>query len=159
MNELLTVTVWPILNWMGGNYNDPRAAAMLLAIAQTESACIHRRQLRGPARSFWQIEPFTGLDFLQNRRFVMEMWTRLHLPPPSMTSVRTVLEWNDPIACVIARELLWHRLPQALPMLDPSAAEEACQQYLQAWRPGRPHPERFLAAWPRAVDLVGGGRA
>jgi len=39
-----------------GVKSDARARLMLMAIAGQESAWEHRRQIGGPARSFWQFE-------------------------------------------------------------------------------------------------------
>lgn len=151
MKQLLALVVQPTLAWMGGSYDNPRAIALLLAIAQVESLCRWRRQIRGPARSFWQIEPATGLDILRTRPNAREFWQRLHLPEPTPTNVRAALEFSDTGACMIARELLWSRIKANLPQLEDDAAEEALRQYLQAWRPGRPHPDKFVEAWPLAV--------
>jgi len=62
LNDLV---VGPVIQTLG--WTQPRERqALLLAIAIQESGLIHRRQRpRGPARSYWQIEPPTAMDCLQ----------------------------------------------------------------------------------------------
>ena len=56
--------------------------------------------------------------------------------------LHAAIEHNDVLACVLARLNLWW-LP------EPLAADQdgALAQYLEAWRPGRPHPETFGVCW------------
>jgi hypothetical protein len=150
--------VGPVLRWMGASYDSPSVMAEMVTIAYVESDCRYRKQIKGPARSFWQIEPFTGLDFLNRSARLQYFWKQLRLPRPlTMQGVGDQLYKDDRAGCVMARVILWERLSKtAPPPFDPgeAAAKEGLDQYLKAWRPGRPHPERFLAAWPIAVMLV-----
>lgn len=116
------------------------ARAMLLAIALQESRCCHRRQIGGPARSFWQFEigGVRGvLSHKASKPHVASALAALAYPvTDDATTPYTAIEHNDVLACVFARLLLW-TLPSALPGKDD--AEQGWQQYLAAWRPGKPH--------------------
>ena len=52
------------------------------------------------------------------------------------------LEFNDALAGVFARLNLWW-LPQPLP----SDEDTAWDQYIDAWRPGKPHRGTWADAW------------
>jgi hypothetical protein len=99
------------------------ARAMLLAIGMQESRFKYRRQMRGPALSFWQAEAtggFRGLSTIRPRR--ARAW-RAQAHGVRRTGSRDfqALEDNDILACIGARLLLWTH-PKALPEGDASAA-------------------------------------
>lgn len=156
MRCIIDCTILPVLTWMGHPYDKPPAAALLAAIAYTESDCRWRRQQPGPARSWWQIEPATALDTLRRHRLTAGRYWKMLLLPTVTTKepLGPILEWSEAGACVLARMLLWHRLPEPLPRLVPYDVDTALAQYLRAWRPGKPHPDRFRDAWPDAVATV-----
>jgi hypothetical protein len=123
----------------------PKADAMLLAIALQESKAAHRRQIKGPARGFWQFEMGGGtrgvLTHPSSKLHIRSALTDLCYRPTSTAQIlHPVLEHNDVLACVFARLLLW-TLPQTLP--EPEDVTEGWAQYLEAWRPGRPHPKKW----------------
>ena len=149
METLLALTIRPTLAWMGKPYDSPEAARMLACIAQTESSCLHRRQISGPARSWWQCEPPTLHDLLKRWQLGVDKLTALGLYPAIWDDPRTVLEWSETAGCVVARGLLWLD-PHPLP----TTAEDGLATYLRVWRPGRPHPERFTAAWAALHESV-----
>jgi hypothetical protein len=62
-------------------------------------------------------------------------------------AVHDVVEYSDVVACVFARLLLW-TLPQRLP--QPTETDMAWRQYIDAWRPGKPHPQRWPERYARA---------
>lgn len=138
-----------------------RATAMLLAIGWQESRFTHRRQVSGPARGFWQFE-FNGVRGVMlhtlARPFVTVGLTGLRYSTTTApVVVHHALEHNDVLAACFARALLW-TLPQELP--GPADVDGAWSQYLDAWRPGKPHEESWTEAWRQAwatVRLVGGG--
>lgn len=133
------------------------AMAMLLAIALQESKAANRFQIGGPAKGFWQFEAGGGVYGVLSHG-ATQKHARLALTflcyPASMTStgIHAVLEHNDVLAAVFARLLLW-TVPASLP--GQHEPEKAWSQYLDAWRPGRPHPlawpENYAVAW----DAVG----
>ena len=74
-------------------------------------------------------------------------------PKASNDELHAALEHNDILACGIARLLLW-TLPGKLP--GPDEAEKGWQQYLAAWRPGKPHQATWAANFAEAVKAVQG---
>lgn len=134
---------------------DSRAAtAMLLTIALQESRVEYRRQMHGgPARSFYQFE-LTGVRGVLSHpasRDVIANAMRLMKYSPDDIAAYVAIEHNDVLATCFARCLLW-TLPQDLPTRE--QPEEAWQQYLAAWRPGKPHPDTFARFFARAWDLL-----
>jgi hypothetical protein len=146
-----------------------KADAHLLAIALQESDFAVRRQRGGgPARSFLQFERGevrigrnTGgvagiLAHPRTRAHVLHALSVLQYPTaPTAEVLRICFEavaHNDPLAFACGRLLLW-TLPDRLP--DRTEADAAWDQYLRAWNPGKPHPEKwercFSAAW-HAID-------
>jgi len=130
--------------------DSPEAKAMLIAIAMQESRWDERRQIHGPARGFWQFE-FGGIRGVLNHKasqpLIWHVLDRLdydHAPDTSYTAI----EHNDVLAFAYARCLLW-TLPDPLPARGEAA--EGWNQYLSAWRPGKPHRESwdkfFNDAW------------
>lgn len=58
--QLLDFIIVPTLKYMGGNYNSKNAQMLLLATAAIESECgYYIKQIGGPARGIWQMEPDT----------------------------------------------------------------------------------------------------
>jgi hypothetical protein len=62
--------------------------------------------------------------------------------------------WGDTYACLCARALLW-TLPDRL--AGPEQPDLGWGLYLEAWRPGEPHPETWHGHWDAAVTAVYGG--
>ena len=115
------------------------ARAMLIAMALQESRFTHRRQIRGPARGWWQFEQGGGvagvLRHSATREHAWAALDRLQYPRDSQ-AVYEAIEHNDGLATVFARLLLF-TVPHALP--GPNDVDEAWDQYIWAWRPGKPH--------------------
>lgn len=132
---------------------DPRAAALLVAIAIQESDLRYLRQYpTGPARSWWQIEPLTGgLAMRRATAALGEPWRRLlHLHGLDGPLHETLTAW--PLsAAVAARLLLWHD-PRRLP--DLGAQDAAWDVYIGCWRPGRPHAQTWPRAYAEAMDAM-----
>ena len=68
---------------------------------------------------------------------------------PVMADVHDALAWDDVLAAGMAR-LLLYSLPDPLP----TTAEEGWRQYVEAWRPGKPHPEKWPQSWGEAGAVV-----
>lgn len=148
---------------LGPAFDSPNARAMLLTIGLQESRFTHRAQVRGPARGFWQFERGGGVTAVlthdSSKIPAFEALGRLFLTVPgekvadTITRVHSALELHDCAAAVFARLLLW-TLPSALP--GPGQASMAWAQYLDAWRPGKPHQETWSAfydeAWARVTQ-------
>lgn len=121
------------------------AKAMIHAIATQESRLAHRRQLGGPARGFWMFEHGGGvrgvLTHPASRSHIRSVLDALCYDYAPETSYHAI-EHNDVLACAYARLLLW-TLPEALP--GEGEADEGWNQYMAAWRAGKPHRETWNA--------------
>jgi len=128
------------------------AKVMLVAIALQESGLRWRKQIGGPARGFWQFET-GGLRGVKSHSATENhcLRTEKHLGYQgcSIPELHEALTHNDFLAAAYARYLLW-TLPQPLPQND----RDGWSQYLNAWRPGKPHPETWSGNWKKAQDLI-----
>ena len=125
---------------------------MVLAIGLQESRFEHRRQISGPGRGFFQFERGGVLGVIRHPA------TKPHLQAAVLAlkydaemagddiGMHAAIEHNDILACVLARLNLWW-LPQ--PMA--TTQDDGWNQYVSAWKPGRPHPESWGACWARAA--------
>ena len=127
---------------------------MIIAICLQESRLQHRKQINGPARGFAQFERGGGVKGVMHHRatasFAAEVCKALSYEPTS-NAVYDALSDNDVLAAVFAR-LLLYTLPRPLP----GPADEGWEQYLSAWRPGKPHPETWEAFYHEAWGAVDG---
>ena len=62
MREVITDT----LNALGSKYADPKAIDLIYNTGLVESKYVYIKQIKGPARGFFQIEPFTAIDICNN---------------------------------------------------------------------------------------------
>lgn len=149
-NILDRYVIQPTLAMLGPRYESEEARAMLIAIALQESALKHRRQIRGPARSWWQFET-TGIAGVRqhgaSEAAAQSVMTICGYDGLDSAELKARAEHNDMLACAFARLLLW-TLPARLPTQMES--EMAWDQYLAAWRPGRPRSEK----WQGNYDLA-----
>jgi hypothetical protein len=128
--------------------NNPSATKELVAIGHQESRFKYRAQINGPARGFWQFEKIAVEEVLTNgmtkesARYVCEALSY----PLDVNRIHTALEHNDILAACFARLFLW-RLPDPLPTTEQSGWD----QYIEAWKPGKPKP----ASWPTAWHIAG----
>lgn len=129
--------------------NSDPARAMLVAIGLIESSFQHRRQIKGPAHGLWQFEP-AGINGVlmhsQTRAYVRGV---LMMMGYEQTQVYEAIEHNDVLACVFARLLLW-TIPDPLP----EDAGPAWDQYIEAWRPGRPRREPWDDIYEQAWAAI-----
>lgn len=142
--------------------NSPEATAMLLSIGLQESKFKHRRQIiasgkPGPASGFWQFERGGGVKGVSTHVGVkdhveqtLEALRYSHGLSDYMTT-HALLEHHDVLACVCARLLLW-TVPGTLPNAD--QPDLGWKQYLNGWRPGKPHPENWNENFSRAWAIV-----
>lgn len=130
------------------------ATQMLLAIGLQESRFEHRRQIRGPARGFWQFERGGGvkgvLDHDHTRRHAMAVCDARGVLPVS-SKVHAALEHDDVLAAAFARLLLYTD-PAPLPRLGAEA--DAWDYYIRNWRPGKPHLGTWHACYSAALNFV-----
>ena len=128
---------------------------MLAAIGLQESELRYREQRSGPAQGLWQFETAGVAGVLQHpaaARFA-EKACHAHGVAPATEAVYQNLSRDDGLACCFARLLLW-TLPDALPAEHEQ--DNGWAQYISAWRPGRPHPEKWSENWTAAWAAVRG---
>jgi hypothetical protein len=133
--------------------DSPQAKAMMIAIAMQESRWDERRQIGGPARGFWQFElgGIRGvLSHKATQPIIRSVLDRLDYDYRPETSYAAI-EHNDVLAFAYARCNLWW-IPAPLPARGEEG--EGWEQYLEAWRPGRPWRGTWGAFYAQAWDLV-----
>lgn len=131
------------------------ARVLVMAIAGQESGWAARRQIGGPARSYWQFEKGGGVDdvFRVTSRPLGIVCASLDIAcDPAV--VFEAMAWNDTLACAMARLLLWQD-PAPLPAVGNKSA--AWAYYLRRWRPGAPHRSSWDGRYDQAVSAMGRG--
>lgn len=130
------------------------ARAMLIAIGLQESRFIHRKQIGGPAKGFWQFEEGGGvrgvLNHVSTKEHAFAVCADRNIPPITKR-VYDALETDDVLACAFAR-LLLYTVPGVLPNAD--QPDKAWAQYLNGWRPGKPHRATWDALYDQAWSEV-----
>lgn len=141
----------------------PAAERFLLAIALQESRIGHRRQVgangeeNGPAASFWQFERAGGCAAVLRHPLAAPRMRAIcedFNVEPVPSSLWEAMRYNDIVAAAAAR-LLVYTLPDKLP----EAPNDAWEQYLDAWRPGRPRAATWGANWNLAAQVAMPARA
>lgn len=142
------------LSLLPSQFDSAEARAMLMMIGLQESRFEYRRQINGPAHGWWQFELGGGvhgvLHHKMSHRHIRDILNALGYGN-SATESYLAIEHNDILACAYARLLLW-TLPQPLPQRG--QVEEAWRQYIEAWRPGKPHPETWRDFHDQAWTVV-----
>ena len=139
LSEIRERAIVPALALLPARMSSPEAEIMLLAIGLQESRFVHRRQIKGPARSFWQAEQgggmVTGLLRYHDER-VRDLATGLCMirgVAPAAADVYAAIEFDDVLAAGLARLLLWTD-PGRLPAEH--EVDGGFDLYLRTWRPG-----------------------
>lgn len=159
--RLLITAINPALNELElqGVPQNVHAARFLLAIALQESALRYRRQVsaggveNGPASSYWQFEQGGGCKGVLTHKGVASKMLNIcnaYDVNPTPLGLWEAMRYNDIVAACAAR-LLVYTLPKALP----TTPQAGWDQYMSAWRPGRPHPETWDKHWQSAAFVVG----
>lgn len=134
------------------------AERFLVAIALQESRAKHRKQLgqqglpTGPANSYLQFERGGGVRGVLRHKATAQRIGKILADYDIGNTEQEVWEamrYHDILAFCMGR-LLIYTLPNALP----TTAEEGWRQYLDAWRPGDPHPETWAAFWRQADEAT-----
>lgn len=156
LKEIIGGAVGPALALLPAKMDTPAARVMLLAIGLQESRFLHRRQIGGPARGFWQFERGGGvrgvLTHPASRDHAYHVCAARGVDPVA-AAVYPALEADDVLAAAFARLLLWTdawRLPAV------GDAQGGWELYIRTWRPGKPHPGTWQALYAQAVAEVGG---
>jgi len=144
------------LTLLPSKMNAEGAARLMLAIGLQESNLDHRAQVKGPARGFWQFEAGGGVRGVMTHQatagLIRDTLKVMSYDPESHFSVHHQnLAHNDILAAVFARLLLWTD-PGPLPTEDD--VEGSWQYYIDNWRPGKPHRDRWDANFAEAILLT-----
>lgn len=152
--QALTHVIAPAMAELGDGLDSPQARVQLLAMALQESGLFERHQVGGPAHGLWQFEAGGGVKGVLTHSASQRRARALcesHGIAPTIAAVFAALEQDDVLAAGFARLLLW-TLPMPLPAIGDEQA--AWDQYIEAWRPGKPHRDRWAKVYPLAVQAV-----
>lgn len=153
LDEITKTAILPALSLIGVK-NTQEALVELLAIGLQESRFIYRRQIGGPARSFWQFEQGGGVNGVLNHQ-VTQVKARALCAAREVdatpVAVYNRLEHDDVLGAGFARLLLLSD-PRPLPGLG--KADDAWAYYLRNWRPGKPHPQTWPGFYQQALEYV-----
>lgn len=154
-SKLLKTAIIPALSELesAGIKDSFEARRFLLAIALQESRLRHRRQVvgtaeTGPAASYWQFERGGGCRGVLTHKAVSQRMRQVcadYCIEQTEQGLWEAMRYQDIVAACAAR-LLIYTLPSALPTSEP----DGWQQYIDAWRPGKPHPQTWAANWEMA---------
>ena len=136
------------------NMRSVQARAMIVAICLQESELKERRQIGGPAHGYPQFEIAGARGVLKHpssRLHVTKALYELDYRTSDPIACHDAIEHNDVLAIVFARLLLW-TLPDKLP--EQNQSELAWEQYLRAWRPGKPRKATWQGNFNLAWTLV-----
>ncbi|WP_026382774.1 hypothetical protein [Achromobacter xylosoxidans] len=159
LNSIVSDAINPALALLPAGMDTPAARVMLLAIGLQESRFVHRRQIGGPARGFWQFEKGTrasrggvwGVYLHQASKDRLAALCKARSVSCDPDAIYAALEYDDVLAAGVARLLLWTD-PKALPPVGDATASWAL--YLRTWRPGKPHPHTWPDLYRQAAAQV-----
>lgn len=154
--DLLNTAIIPALTLLG--MDSPLARRFMLAIALQESGLKHRRQVsadgteNGPASSYWQFEKGGGCKGVLTHRvtapIIRQVLEQFDVEPNAL-ALWEAMRYHDIVAACCAR-LLIYTLPGKLP----ETATDGWAQYLDGWRPGKPHPATWAGHWATATAVA-----
>lgn len=131
------------------------ARILLLAIGLQESEFKHRKQIGGPAHSFWQEEPNGIRAVMHNeitKPYLQCVCAAMGIEF-NLDEIYHEVVHNDELACVVARLILYAD-PHKLPEVGDQDGAWAC--YLFNWRPGKPRPADWPNNYKAASEQING---
>jgi hypothetical protein len=144
--DLLALIINPTTKWMERLVDvksDEKAKVLLLTIAQQESGIEYRKQVGGPAVSWWQFESGGGvkgvLNYPTTKDKIAKICKELKVPC-TQSDVYNAMVHNDVLSCAMARLLLY---TDARVLPEMGDVKGAWNYYLENWRPGKPHPNSW----------------
>lgn len=145
----------PALALLPATMDTPSARAMVVAICLQESRLQHRHQIGGPAHGYAQFEQGGGvrgvLTHPASKPHILKVLDALDYTGADAEDCYAAIEHNDILAVCFAR-LLLYTLPNLLPARgDP---EGGWEQYISAWRPGKPHRQTWNECYAHAWEAV-----
>lgn len=151
--DALFLVIEPGLKVLPEKMDSQSARIMMLTIGMQESRFTYRKQIRGPARGFFQFEKGGGYAGVLRHAAVKDIarsvLDRLHITD---TEGFEALAYNDTLSASFCRLLLWTD-PKPLPKLT-DRPEVWWDLYLRVWRPGKPHRETWDAFLMHAKEQV-----
>ena len=136
------------------NMASRESRAMLIAIGLQESRFEYRFQVGGPAHGFWQFEyggAWLGLvRHPATKVIARQLLLDMAYGEPDIGDYKGIAH-NDILSCCLAR-LLLYTLPAPLPQRDD--VDEGWRQYIEGWRPGKPHPETWAGFYAQAWSVA-----
>lgn len=154
LSEIRERAIAPALELLPARMSSPQAEIMLIAIGLQESGLIHRHQIGGPAKGFWQFEQGGGVRGVlrhHSSREHAQAVCRARNVIATESAVYAALEHDDVLAAAFARLLLWTD-PKPLPAIGDE--QGAWDLYLRVWRPGKPHRHTWDALYEQAMEEV-----
>ncbi|MBQ2647932.1 MAG: hypothetical protein IJF82_11250 [Achromobacter sp.] len=159
LKEVVERAIEPALALLPARMDTPAARVMLLAIGLQESRFVHRRQIGGPARGFWQFEKGSrasrggvwGVCLHPASKGHLAVLCKARSVAFDPDAIYAALEYDDVLAAGVARLLLWTD-PKSLPAVGDADAGWAL--YLRTWRPGKPKPDTWPDLYRQAVAQV-----
>lgn len=149
----VSVAVNPAMAVLPAYLDNPNARAMILAICLQESSLFHRQQIGGPARGYAQFElPAVSrvLAHPVSSPIIARACASMDMTLDA-SYIYSAIGYNDALAVILARSLL-RTLPQSLPNRDDMAG--GWNQYIDAWRPGKPRIDDWAGNWESAWNVV-----
>jgi len=155
LQTISDTAIEPALDLLPSRMDSAEARVMLLAIGLQESRFLYRKQIKGPARGFWQFERGGGVVGVLNHAATAHhanLICQARGVEPMSTDVYMALEKDDVLAAAFARLLLWTD-----PYPIPDEKDAAWALYERTWRPGKPHRQTWDAFFEQAQEFVIGG--
>lgn len=150
-NLIIEYCLDPGLKLLPKKMDTDKARIMLITIGLQESRFEHRTQIGGPAHGFWQFEKGGGvrgvLNHYATKNYAENICSNL-LIDKNEDVVYDAITYNDPLACAMARLLLW-TIPYSLPEIGDK--DTAWDQYISVWRPGKPHRDTWNDLYNEAL--------
>ena len=154
LSEIISTAIEPAYALLPDRMRSDEANVMMLAIGLQESRFMHRKQIGGPARGFWQFERGGGvagvLRHHASKGFALKVCDARGVAPVA-EQVYQRLEFDDVLSAAFARLLLFTD-PHALPKIGECA--KAWDYYERNWRPGKPHRKTWDALYAQALEQV-----
>jgi len=159
LREVLQKAILPAFDILPRGMDTPQARVMLLAIGLQESRFKYRRQIGGPARSFWQFEEGTrqtrggvyGVYLHAASRYWLDKLCAARGVQFLPDIIYRAMDQDDVLAAGVARLMLFTD-PFRLPAMDDP--DGAWGLYLRTWRPGKPRPDTWPDNHRRAREAV-----
>lgn len=162
LDSIIHSAINPAFKLLPAKMDTDAARVMLLSTGLQESRFEYRFQkvhgdpyAKGPARGFWQFERGGGVIGVCTHRQTKELAEavcKARSVPFDSSLIHARLEFDDVLAAVFARLLLWAD-SKPLPDVDASH-EDAWNCYTRNWRPGKPHRETWDAFHEQARQQV-----